>query len=48
MGPAVEILITCSDDPYTIEQLQDIRMNALIVRPMVDKLYDPKDLSIGK
>ncbi|KAL2794850.1 hypothetical protein BJX66DRAFT_337460 [Aspergillus keveii] len=34
------------DDPYTIEQLQDIRMNALIVRPLVGKLYDPKDLSI--
>lgn len=36
------------DDPYTSEQLRDPQMNMLIVRPLVDRLYDPGDVSIGK
>lgn len=37
-----------TDDPYTLVQLRDPRMNALIVRPLVDRLYDPKDCSVGE
>ena len=33
------------DDPYSTEQLRSPRMNALIVRPLVDHLYDPDDVS---
>ncbi|KAI4248844.1 MAG: hypothetical protein L6R40_000856 [Gallowayella cf. fulva] len=34
------------DDPYSLEQLRAPRMNALMVRPMVDRLYSLKDISI--
>ncbi|KAL8696352.1 MAG: hypothetical protein Q9224_002841 [Gallowayella concinna] len=34
------------DDPYSLEQLRAPRMNALMVRPMVDRLYALKDISI--
>jgi hypothetical protein len=36
------------DDPYTLDQLRAPRMNVLIVRPLVDRLYDPDDISVGK
>jgi len=36
------------DDPYTLDQLKDPQMNALIVRPLVDRLYDPEDICIGE
>lgn len=35
------------DDPYTPEQLKAPRMNKLVVRPLVDQLYDPDDISVG-
>jgi hypothetical protein len=35
------------DDPYTLEQLQGPRINVALVRPLVDRLYDPDDISIG-
>ncbi|KAI4198893.1 MAG: hypothetical protein LQ350_004958 [Teloschistes chrysophthalmus] len=34
------------DDPYSLEQLRAPRMNALMVRPMVDRLYALNDISI--
>ncbi|KAL9605337.1 MAG: hypothetical protein Q9179_001465 [Wetmoreana sp. 5 TL-2023] len=34
------------DDPYNLEQLRAPRMNALMVRPMVDRLYALNDISI--
>jgi hypothetical protein len=36
------------DDPYSIEQLRDPRMNLSVVRPLVDKFYELKDVSISK
>ncbi|MCJ1470648.1 hypothetical protein MMC07_009294 [Pseudocyphellaria aurata] len=35
-----------SDDPYTAEQLKAPRMNKLLVRPLVDQLYNPNDISV--
>lgn len=41
-------LLTCFlDDPYNIEQLRDPRMNLSVVRPLVDKLYELDDVSVG-
>jgi len=36
-----------TDDPYSIEQLRDPRMNLSIVRPLVDKFYENQDVSMG-
>jgi hypothetical protein len=36
------------DDPYTLEQLLSPRITVSIVRPLVDRLYDPDNISIGK
>lgn len=36
------------EDPYTLEQLKEPPMNESIVRPLVGRLYDPDDVSIGK
>lgn len=41
-------LISETDDPYSIEQLRDPRMNVSIVRPLVDKCYEDQDLSMSK
>ncbi|KAL1642746.1 hypothetical protein SLS58_005250 [Diplodia intermedia] len=40
------LILASIDDPYTSAALRDPRMNALIVRPLVDRLYDPKDCSV--
>jgi hypothetical protein len=40
-------LINAIEDPYTSEQLTSPRVNTLVVRPLVDRLYDPDDMSIG-
>lgn len=37
-----------TDDPYTIEQLKEPRLNELIVKPLVRRLYDPDDVSVGE
>lgn len=37
-----------SDDPYTAEQLKAPRMNKLLIRPLVDQLYNPHDISVGR
>ena len=34
------------DDPYTLDQLKAPRLNNLVVKPLVDKLYNPDDLSV--
>ena len=36
-----------TDDPYSIEQLRDPRMNLLIVRPLVDTFFGLDDVSIS-
>lgn len=35
-----------TDDPYSADQLKSPRMNVAVVRPLVDHLYDPDDVSI--
>ncbi|KAH8815128.1 hypothetical protein F5884DRAFT_666302 [Xylogone sp. PMI_703] len=39
-------VIEMIDDPYSLEQLRDPRINTTIVRPFVDKLYELNDVSI--
>ncbi|KUJ24087.1 uncharacterized protein LY89DRAFT_604478 [Mollisia scopiformis] len=39
-------IIEAIDDPYSIEQLRDPRMNMSVVRPLVDKLYEANDVSM--
>ncbi|CCD47140.1 hypothetical protein BofuT4_P002990.1 [Botrytis cinerea T4] len=39
-------IISAIDDPYSLEQLRDPRLNVSVVRPLVDKLYDLDDLSV--
>lgn len=41
-------LIGGADDPYSLEQLKSPRMNAAVVRPLLDHLYDPDDVSMGE
>lgn len=41
------LVLAVIEDPYSIEQLREPRMNVLIVKPMVDRLYDEDDISIG-
>ncbi|EOD45061.1 putative nonselective cation channel protein [Neofusicoccum parvum UCRNP2] len=40
------LILASIDDPYTPSALKDPRMNALIVRPLVERLYSPKDCSV--
>lgn len=42
------LVIASIDDPYTLDQLKSPRMNVSVVRPLVDHLYDPEDVSIGR
>ena len=35
------------EDYLTLEQLRDMRLNMQVIRPLVDKLYDLDDISIG-
>jgi hypothetical protein len=42
------ILLIFVDDPYSLEQLRDPRMNLSVVRPLVDKLYEANDVSMGE
>ena len=39
-------VINSIDDPYSIEQLRAPRINVAIVRPLVNRLWDGKDVSI--
>ena len=36
------------EDYLSLAQLQDVRINITVVRPLVDKLYDLDDISIGE
>ena len=40
------MVIAAVDDPYTLDQLKAPRLNNLVVKPLVDKLYNPDDLSV--
>ncbi|KAF2838562.1 receptor-activated Ca2+-permeable cation channel [Patellaria atrata CBS 101060] len=40
------LIIASIDDPYTLKQLKEPRLNVMIVRPLVDKLHNPNDVSI--
>ncbi|KAF5484421.1 Calcium channel YVC1 [Colletotrichum siamense] len=40
------LIVASIDDPYTVDQLSDPRLNVRIVRPLVDRLYNPKDVTI--
>lgn len=42
------LVLAVIEDPYTMDQLKEPRMNVLIVKPLVDRLYDESDISIGK
>ena len=39
-------IIQAIDDPFSIDQLRSPRMNTSTVRPLVEKFYDPNDVSI--
>lgn len=41
------LILASIEDPYGMEQLKEPRMNVLIVKPLVDRLYDPDDISTG-
>lgn len=41
------LVLAVIEDPYSIEQLREPRMNVLIVKPLVDRLYDEDDISVG-
>ncbi|KAH8677141.1 hypothetical protein BGZ61DRAFT_457673 [Ilyonectria robusta] len=40
------LVLASIDDPYTLEHFRDPKMNALVVRPLVDRLYNPDDISV--
>lgn len=42
------LVLASIEDPYSMDQLKDPRMNVLIVKPLVDRLFDADDISIGK
>ncbi|KAH6894749.1 nonselective cation channel [Thelonectria olida] len=41
-----KLILASIDDPYTLDQLTGPRINKFVVRPLVDRLYDPDDISI--
>ncbi|OQO19935.1 hypothetical protein B0A51_11651 [Rachicladosporium sp. CCFEE 5018] len=41
-----QLIIASIDDPYSTEQLKSPRMNISVIRPLVDHLYDPDDVSV--
>ena len=41
------LVLASIEDPYTMDQLKEPRMNVLIVKPLVDRLYDDADISVG-
>lgn len=40
-------IISIVEDYLSLEQLRDVRINIAVVRPLVDKLYELDDISIG-
>lgn len=41
------MIIASMEDPYTFDQLKEPRLNVLVVKPLVDLLYDEDDVSVG-
>ena len=48
VGEVQMLIDTLIDDPYSIEQLRDPRMNVSVVRPLVDRCYEDQDLSMSE
>lgn len=42
------IILASIEDPYSMEQLKEPRLNVLIVKPLVERLYDEDDVSLGR
>ncbi|KAF1950289.1 hypothetical protein CC80DRAFT_554517 [Byssothecium circinans] len=40
------LVLASIEDPYTKDQLKEPRMNVLVVKPLVDRLYDDEDISV--
>ncbi len=40
-------IISIVEDYLSLDQLRDVRINVSVVRPLVDKLYEMDDISIG-
>ncbi|RTE79092.1 hypothetical protein BHE90_006406 [Fusarium euwallaceae] len=40
------LFLASIDDSYTIESFRTPKLNALLVRPLVNRLHDPEDISI--
>lgn len=47
-GRIRRIILTSIEDPYTFDQLKEPRLNILLVKPLVERLYDEDDVSVGK
>lgn len=41
-------IISVVEDFLSLEQLQDLKINVTVVRPLVDKFYGLEDISISK
>lgn len=41
-------VVSIVEDYMSLEQLRDVRINISVIRPLVDKLYDLDDISIGE
>lgn len=41
-------IISVVEDYLSLEQLRDVRINVTVVRPLVDKFYELKDISISE
>ncbi|KAH8198256.1 hypothetical protein TruAng_007599 [Truncatella angustata] len=41
------LVIATLDDPYTLDELRGPRLNVVIVRPLVNRLYDPDNPSVA-
>jgi hypothetical protein len=37
-----------ADDTYTLDELRAPQMDHQVVRPLVDRLYNPKDYAVGQ
>ncbi|KHN94695.1 nonselective cation channel [Metarhizium album ARSEF 1941] len=42
------LVLASIDDPYTLDHFRQPTLNALIVRPLVDRLYETQNIAIGK
>lgn len=41
-------VVSIVEDYMSLEQLRDVRINISVIRPLVDKLYELDDISIGE